>query len=205
MIYPKENEWLFHKILANSGCIITEYAPNVEAKKENFPKRNRIVSGLADAVLVVEAQYRSGTAITAKFAKEQGKTICCLPSNIDSRCGAGTNRLIQEGSKLILKPSELLEIVLANKQKNTIQNINRNSTKQKNNKENKKILDKKNREIPKEYEPIYKAIQPKTIHINDICKILNQDISQITPILTMLELEEYIEQLPGNQFKVKED
>lgn len=176
----------------------------MEARKENFPKRNRIVSGLADIVLVVEAEYRSGTAITAKFAKEQGKTICCLPSNIDSCCGIGTNKLIQEGAKLILKPSELVEMIFENKTKNEIQNINENATKLKNNKENKKILNKKTA-IPKEYESIYKVIQPKPIHINDICKISNQDISQITPILTMLELEEYIEQLPGNQFKVKED
>lgn len=61
------------------------------------------------------------------------------------------------------------------------------------------------KQVPKEYEQIYNLISNNPIHINDICKISNQTISQITPILTMLELEEFIEQLPGNQFKVKEN
>ena len=94
----------------------------MEASKSNFPKRNRIVSGLADAVLVVEAEYRSGTSITAKFAKGQGKIVCCLPSNVDSRCGLGTNRLIKEGASLIAKPAELIKIVLENKEQNNIKN-----------------------------------------------------------------------------------
>lgn len=206
MIYPEENEWLFYKILNNGGCIITEYAPNIEAKKENFPKRNRIVSGLSNAILVVEAEYRSGTAITAKFAKKQGKTVYCLPSNIDSRCGIGTNRLIQEGAKLIIKPSELIEAVLENELvnvKNNVKNVSKQAKNNKNNKENKELSKKK--KVLKEYELIYKTIEQGPIHINDICKILNQDISQVTPILTMLEIEEYIEQLPGNQFKIKEN
>lgn len=162
----------------------------MEASKANFPKRNRIVSGLADVILVVEAEYRSGTSITAKFAKEQGKTVCCLPSNVDSRCGLGTNRLIKEGAKLIVKPLELMKIISENKEDDE-KNIQENNSD--------KI------KLPKEYEEIYKIVQPKPIHINDICKTLNKDIAQISPILTMMELEEYIEQLPGNQFKVKED
>lgn len=98
-IFPKENEWLFHKILANEGCIITEYAKDVEASKETFPIRNRIVSGLSKVVLVVEAEARSGTSITAALAKKQGRIVCCLPSNIDSKCGIGTNRLIKSRCK----------------------------------------------------------------------------------------------------------
>lgn len=86
-IYPKENEWLFHKILLNGGCAISEYPPDVEANMSNFPKRNRIISGISSGVLVVEAHYRSGSAITAKYAKEQGKNVYAIPSNIDSTNG----------------------------------------------------------------------------------------------------------------------
>ena len=89
-IFPEENEELFYGILEAGGCIISEYAPDVEADSENFPRRNRIVSGLSDGVLVVEARYRSGTSITARFAKHQGKKIFCVPSNIDSTTGYGT-------------------------------------------------------------------------------------------------------------------
>ncbi len=106
-MYPKENEWLFHKILANGGCIISEYKPNVEPDMKYFPKRNRIISGISDGVLVVEAAYRSGSTITAKYAKEQEKTVYVVPSNIDSTTGIGTNILIMEGARLVTKPSNI--------------------------------------------------------------------------------------------------
>lgn len=195
-IYPKENEWLFHKILTNCGCIISEYPPNVDADKNNFPKRNRIVSGISDAVLVVEAEYRSGTSITAKYAKEQGKILCCLPSNIDNKCGIGTNRMIQEGAKLVIKPNEIVEFLKCKEIKKENMETNNNTRKQ----ESSQIQN-----MPKEYEMVYNIIKEKQVHINDICKISKKDISQITPILTMLEIEGYIEQLVGNQFKIKEN
>lgn len=198
-IYPKENEWLFHKILTNCGCIITEYEPDVEPSKEKFPQRNRIVSALSDVVLVIEAEYRSGTSITAKFAKEQGKMVCCLPSNIDSSCGIGTNKLIQGGAKLIMKPSEIVKIIFDTNKNNVLTNgkeILIDSMKE-------KQIIKTN--LPKEYEEIYKIVEIKPIYINDICKRLNKNIAQISSILTMMEIEGYIEQLPGNQFKIKEE
>ncbi len=83
----------------------------MEAYKKHFPKRNRIVSGISDLVLVIEAEYRSGTSITAGYANEQKKIVCCLPSNIDSKCSIGTNRLIQQGARLIIKPNEIIEII----------------------------------------------------------------------------------------------
>lgn len=104
-MYPKENEWLFYKIVANGGCIISEYAPNVEADTAYFPKRNRIISGISKGVLVVEGAYRSGSTITAKYAKEQGKKVYAVPSNIDSITGVGTNHLIMEGATLVTKSS----------------------------------------------------------------------------------------------------
>ena len=195
-IYPKENEWLFHKILTNCGCIISEYPPNVDADKNNFPKRNRIVSGISDAVLVVEAEYRSGTSITAKYAKEQGKILCCLPSNIDNKCGIGTNRMIQEGAKLVIKPNEIVEFLKCKEIKKENMETNNNTRKQ----ESSQIQN-----MPKEYEMVYNIIKEKQVHINDICKISKKDILQITPILTMLEIEGYLEQLVGNQFKIKEN
>lgn len=104
-MYPKENEWIFHKILANGGCVISEYEQDVEPDMKYFPKRNRIISGISDGVLVVEAAYRSGSTITAKYAKEQKKMVYAVPSNIDSVTGVGTNILIMEGATLVTKPS----------------------------------------------------------------------------------------------------
>lgn len=122
-IYPKENEWLFHRILENCGCIITEYAPDVEADTKNFPKRNRIISGLSDAVLVVEAEYRSGSSITAKYAREQGKVVYAVPNNIYVGVGLGTNMMIQDGAMLTLKSDEIVRDIkennMCNEQRNT--------------------------------------------------------------------------------------
>jgi len=78
-IYPKENVELFHKIVENGGLAITEYEENVEATKDKFLKRNRIVSGLSKGLLVVEAKHRSGTSVTARLAKEQGRKVFALP------------------------------------------------------------------------------------------------------------------------------
>ena len=110
-IYPPENEWLFHKILTKGGCIVSEYPPEVEPDSKKFPTRNRIVSGLSDAVLVVEARYRSGSTITAKFAKEQGKRVYAVPNSIYVKTGVGTNILIQEGATLVIVPAQVVEEV----------------------------------------------------------------------------------------------
>lgn len=185
-IYPKQNEWLFHKILENGGCVITEHAPNVDIDMRNFPKRNRIVSGLSDIVLVVEAEYRSGTSITAGYAKEQGRTVCCIPGNIENGHSIGTNRLIQEGAKLILKPNEIIEIL-----ENTNISISENQNKVK-------------KEIPKGCEEIYNIIKTSPMHINDICKKTKKNAKEVAQIITLLELEDLVEQIQGNKYKVKE-
>ena len=78
-IYPGENIELFEKIINNGGLVITEYEYNVEPIKKNFPKRNRIISALSEGVLIIEAAYRSGTSITAKWAYSQGKKVFALP------------------------------------------------------------------------------------------------------------------------------
>lgn len=83
-IYPKENEKLFYKILEKGGTIISEYSPKEEPLPEHFPARNRIISGLCDKLIVVEAGKRSGTSITVEFALEQGKDIYAVPGNITS-------------------------------------------------------------------------------------------------------------------------
>ena len=97
-IYPKENEELFNSIIENDGLIITEYDYNTEPLKQNFPKRNRIVSALSEGILVIEAAFRSGTSITVNYAKAQGKNVFALPGRLDNYLGVGVNKLIKEGA-----------------------------------------------------------------------------------------------------------
>lgn len=107
-IYPQENVGLARKIIESSGIVISEYAPATPAIKEHFPQRNRIISGLSRATLVIEAREKSGALITANFALEQNRDVFALPGSIFSLASCGTNKLIQEGAKLITSARDIL-------------------------------------------------------------------------------------------------
>lgn len=109
-IYPRQNERLFHEI-AETGLIITEQALGFTARAQDFPRRNRLISGIALATVVVEAAMRSGSLTTARFAGEQGRDVFAVPGHpLDPRA-AGTNRLIQEGAGLVARARDVLEQV----------------------------------------------------------------------------------------------
>lgn len=107
MIYPKENEFLAKQIIGNSGAILSEYPLGTKPDRMNFPARNRIISGMSQGILVVEAKEKSGTLITVDFALEQGRDVFVVPGNINSVHSVGTNRLIQQGAKLVTHYSEI--------------------------------------------------------------------------------------------------
>ncbi|MDO4279873.1 MAG: DNA-processing protein DprA [Lachnoclostridium edouardi] len=106
--YPRENLQLFMKIMENGG-VISEYGPGVRPYPYQFPMRNRIISGLADGVLVVEAKEKSGSLITAELALEQGKEIFALPGRMIDELSAGCNKLIQWGGMCVTSPEQILE------------------------------------------------------------------------------------------------
>lgn len=106
--YPKEKIDLYVK-LQRQGGIISELPPGTNPQKQYFPARNRIISGLADAVLVMEAKERSGSLITADMALEQGKEVYALPGPVNSRLSRGCNELIRQGANVLLSPEELLK------------------------------------------------------------------------------------------------
>jgi len=108
-LYPKENLNLVKQILENGGAIITEYPIGTKPEKLNFPARNRIISGLSDGILVIEAKKKSGTMITVDFALEQGRQVFSVPGNITSKNSEGTNELIKQGAKLVTKAEDILE------------------------------------------------------------------------------------------------
>ena len=209
-IYPTENEWLFHKILENGGCIISEYSPEVEPDKSKFPIRNRIISGMSDAVLIVEALARSGSTITAKYAKEEGKLVYAIPNNIYISTGAGTNKLIQNGAILVTKPSQIINNLISNlgsiknapETDSNIGSLNTSLIETENivNFSSEHINTSQNDEIPKEYMQIYKQLSVNPIHINQIARILNKPVHEIGQILTLMEIEGYVHQPQTNYF-----
>lgn len=106
--YPRQNSALYHR-LPRQGCLLSTYPPGTPALARNFPPRNRIVSGLAEAVIVVEAREKSGTLITVDMALEQGREVYAVPGRITDRLSDGCNRLIRQGAVPLLNPEELLE------------------------------------------------------------------------------------------------
>ena len=101
IVYPKENKYLMQEIIRRGGAIISEYPLGTKPEKRNFPARNRIISGISDGVIVVEAKEKSGTLITVDFALEQGRDVYVVPGNIDSINSVGTNDLIKQGAKIV--------------------------------------------------------------------------------------------------------
>lgn len=109
-IYPPENAEL-HNAIARQGLLVSEMVPGTVPKAEHFPRRNRIISGIARATIIVEAALRSGSLITARFATEQNREVFAVPgSPLDPRC-EGTNRLIRQGATLLTAASDVIEVL----------------------------------------------------------------------------------------------
>lgn len=182
-IFPGKN--VFNKILKNGGAIITEYKPEVDVFPQGFRDRNRIVAGLSLGIFVVEAKEKSGTGITAKFAKSFKRKIFCVPHLIEDVAGVGTNRLLKRGAILVTSADDILEYY--GKKQSIVASEG-----------TLKI------EIPTEYSRIYEVIKDEPLNADEISKKSKMSIIEVNTILTMLELEGYIQALPGNSYKAKE-
>ena len=181
-VYPRENLNLYNQIILNGGCVISEYEPEVEAISKRFLERNRIVSGLSIATVVVEAAYRSGTSVTAKMAQRQGRDVFCIPGSLDNPKSIGTNNLIKEFAKIAISPEDIINNYNFFHKKEVTQNIVNVE------------------EVPKEYREIYSLITEVPININEITKKCHLELKEVSSRLTMLELDEKIVKLPGNMY-----
>lgn len=108
--YPEENRRLKEDI-EKMGIVISEYMPGTEPKPYYFPQRNRIISGLSEMTVVVQARNSSGSLITAELAAEQGREVCAVPGNIDSMYSMGSNKLVKDGAVPIVNVSDILEMM----------------------------------------------------------------------------------------------
>lgn len=119
-LYPKENKLLAKNIINSGGALLSEFPLGTAPSRESFPLRNRVISGLSQATLVIEAKERSGSLITANQALEQGREVMAVPGNIFSKYSAGTNKLISLGAKLVRNEDDILEFF---RQKNIIDEL----------------------------------------------------------------------------------
>lgn len=184
-IFPTENRDVYEQIIENGGLVITEYPPEEKAKSKNFLERNRIVSGLAIGILVIEAAYRSGTSVTARLARKQGKKVFALPHEINDKHGVGTNRLISEGAKIVMNTEDIIREFPFLQYKIPIKEKEIEIQKRRKTCEN------------KEYNEIYQLITEKSISLNEVYQKSKKNISEINNILFMLEIEGYIEKVAG--------
>jgi len=109
-IGPRTNLGLAHDILSHGGALVSEYAPGTPADRWTFPARNRIISGLSDAVLVIEADIKSGALITARLAADQGRDVLAVPGSVLWSRSAGPNMLIQNGAQAVLAVNDILQV-----------------------------------------------------------------------------------------------
>lgn len=183
-IYPKENIELYNQILESDGLILSEIELDGKYNSSHFPRRNRIVSGLSEGVLVIEAAYRSGTSITVRYAKEQGKPVFAVPGGLENIYGVGVNKFIKDGAILVTDIEDVLNVYP-----------------QFMNKMRKITFEKK---IKSEYIQIYQMLSQKNCTIDEIsAKLKNKTIREITNTLTMMELEDLVVQDFGNGYKIK--
>lgn len=201
-VFPPENKNLYNEIIKKGGCVISEYPPNEKAQKSFFPKRNRIVSGLSLATLVIEATYRSGTSITAGFAIQQGRKLFCIPNSIGNKNSIGTINWLKKGAILVTNAQEILyELGINNKKANYeyIEEIQKeNLIKIKENKELQN-LDINAKEI------YYYIKENKIVNSELLCNEFNLEIRDINAYLTILELKGLIKNISGFNYKVSDE
>ena len=185
-IYPKQNKKLIDEILENKGLIITEYEKDVKAESKKFLERNRIVAGLGIGTLVIEAGYRSGTSVTARYTRNLNKPVFCIPSSLENKKGFGTNELIKSGSKMVTRIEDILIEYPQMKFK-------------------KKLLKESKKQVPKELEKVYKCIKKEPANINQIGRKTKMSVQDISYKIMLLELENLIEELPGQVYRIKNE
>jgi DNA processing protein len=111
VVYPRSNSGLHRRLLEGSGCVLSEFPPGTRPDAWRFPTRNRVIAGLSDVVLVVEASKRGGALITARIALDYGVPVYAVPGDIDRPTSAGTNRLIRDGAFPIFGPDDLSTVL----------------------------------------------------------------------------------------------
>ena len=179
--YPAENRLLREQIIKN-GCVISEYPPGTKPMPSHFPIRNRIISGLSVATVVVEAAEKSGTLITVGQALEQGREVFAIPGNVTSKLSRGTNSLIKQGAALVENYLDILHLL----------NI-----------EEKRKPEQKTRpkaDLKPEEQKILNFIEEEPISVADIINLSKSTASEVQYILTMLEINGLIQKLPGQRY-----
>ena len=179
--YPRENIQLYMDIL-NSGGILSEYNIGLPPLQGNFPLRNRIISGLSDGILLVEARERSGSLITMEHGLEQGKNIYACPGRIFDSLSIGTNQIIQQGGKLVLSAQDIFEDF-------GIESLvtGRN-------------LKKNNNLLERDEKMVYDRLSLMPKYVEELKNETGFDFNHLSEVLLQLQMKGHIKQIAGNYY-----
>ena len=169
------------------GAVISDYPPGTPPESANFPPRNRIISGLSLAVVVIEAGDISGALITAEFAADQGRDVFAVPGPVYAPQSKGANRLIANGARILLQPSDVLEAL------DLTRNVERREIR---------------RVVPSDATEaaLLNVLGPQPVHVDEIRAQLNLPVEKISAALTMMELKGMVRQVGGmNYVTVREE
>ncbi len=184
--YPPENRELFRDIIT-SGAVISEFPLHTPPNKENFPRRNRLISGLSKGTLVIEGGIKSGALITAYYALDQGKEVFAVPGNINSKKSKGPHKLIKEGAKLTENIEDIIEEI------STFENIHKQAESFKNKDDILKILSS-------EEVKLWNVLTNQPAHIDTIAIKAGISTSQALSLLLSMELKDCVKQITGMKF-----
>lgn len=185
-IYPPEHRDLAHEIVNDRGVIVSDYPFGAKPESAHFPARNRLISGLSLGVLVVEAGEKSGALITARFALEQNREVFAVPGNIHSPVSLGTNRLIQQGGKLVMRVDDILEEL-------NLRMVTEQAVAQ-------VILPETAEEAA-----LISQLSSLPVHVDDLQRLTGMPSGLVSSTLTIMELKGMVQQVGGmNYIRLRE-
>ena len=183
VVYPAEHGKLYEQICEN-GVVLSDYFPGTQPLPTNFPPRNRIISGMSDAVVIVESKEKGGSMITYQFALEQGKEIFAVPGNIDSPASMGTNRMIRDGMFPVLEADDILIRMRWQCSGNP------SPTQQ------------PEWELTEEEKRVYEQLEQGDLSYDALVAHTGQTDTQLATCLTLMEIRGIIKQLPGRIYTI---
>lgn len=176
VLYPSSHKRLAENILASGGALLSEFEPTFKATTWSFPQRNRIMAGLSKIVIVIEAEKKSGTLITARLAMEYNRDVAAVPGPIFSKNSEGPHHLIKNGAIPITSPDDLIEAL--NLEKQTEENFTKN-------------------DLSEEEQKIVSLLEQEPLTRNEIVEILDLSTTECSVLLTKLELRGVVKESFG--------